>query len=95
MKEKSVLINISRGGVIDEQALIAALKRNQIWGAALDVFEKEPLSAASPLWQFKNVIITPHNSFVSGHNNERMFKLILKNLSAFLNKRRFLRSRME
>lgn len=80
MKESTVLVNISRGGIIDETALIEALKRDKFLGVALDVFEEEPL-VESPLWNFENVIITPHNSFVSDKVNERLFDLMIENLS--------------
>lgn len=60
MKRTAYLINIARGSVVDEAALIRGLLEGWIAGAALDVFEKEPLPAASPLWAMENVIITPH-----------------------------------
>ncbi|MCZ7571681.1 MAG: 2-hydroxyacid dehydrogenase [Ardenticatenaceae bacterium] len=60
MKESAYLINVCRGGVVDEEALIAALTANQIAGAGLDVFTLEPLPAGSPLCQMDNVILTPH-----------------------------------
>ncbi|MEL7568504.1 MAG: NAD(P)-dependent oxidoreductase, partial [Clostridiaceae bacterium] len=71
MKDNAVLINVARGGVIDEAALIEALNGGKFFGVALDVFEEEPLGE-SPLWSFENVIITPHNSFVSDKVNERL-----------------------
>lgn len=80
MKDNAVLVNVSRGGVIDEAELIEALIDGKILGVALDVFEDEPLKE-SPLWDFENVIITPHNSFVSDKVNERLFGLILENLN--------------
>jgi phosphoglycerate dehydrogenase-like enzyme len=60
MKNTAVIINVGRGTVIDEMAMIRALERKQIAGAALDVFEHEPLAPASPLWDFANVLISPH-----------------------------------
>src|SRR5262249_46356672 len=60
MKPTSYLINLARGGVVDEAALVGALQQGWIAGAALDVFEQEPLPANHPLWTCKNVIITPH-----------------------------------
>jgi len=81
MKQESVLINVSRGGVIDEAALIENLKAGKFLGAALDVFEEEPLQADNALWDFGNLIITPHNSYVSEKTNERLFSLIVSNLS--------------
>lgn len=79
MQEDALLINVSRGGIIDEAALVGALKANKFLGAALDVFENEPLEE-SLLWDFDNVIITPHNSFVSDKVNERLYELIIENL---------------
>jgi D-2-hydroxyacid dehydrogenase (NADP+) len=60
MKPSAVLINVSRGGVVDEAALIQALREKRLAGAALDVFEHEPLQAESPLWSMDNVLISPH-----------------------------------
>lgn len=79
MKDNAVLINVSRGGIIDETALIESLKEDKFLGVALDVFEEEPL-VESPLWDFENVIITPHNSFVSDKVSERLFELMVENL---------------
>jgi phosphoglycerate dehydrogenase-like enzyme len=81
---KKVLINISRGGVVDEAALIAALAEGKFLGVALDVFEQEPLPQDSLLWGFENVIVTPHNSFVSDQVSYRLFKLIIANLSELI-----------
>ncbi|MFW6016723.1 MAG: NAD(P)-dependent oxidoreductase [bacterium] len=80
MKDKSVIVNVSRGGVVDEVALIEALEKEKLLGVALDVFEEEPLSEDNLLWGFENVIITPYNSFVSDKVSRRMFELIIKNL---------------
>ncbi|MDY6817300.1 MAG: NAD(P)-dependent oxidoreductase, partial [Halobacteriales archaeon] len=60
MPSDGVLINVARGPVVDEDALIRALQRSEIGGAALDVFTEEPLPGDSPLWDFSNVILTPH-----------------------------------
>lgn len=83
MKDNAVLINASRGAIIDEAALIKKLTDGKFMGVALDVFEEEPLSPDSPLWTMDRVLITPHNSFVSDGNSERMFNLICKNLTEF------------
>lgn len=76
MSDGSILVNISRGPLVDEAALIDALRRRRDFAAALDVFEAEPLSPESPLWELENAILTPHNSFVGDGNSDRLFKLI-------------------
>ncbi len=81
--DSAVVVNIARGGVIDTEALIRELPR--LYGAVLDVFEEEPLSLDSPLWDMENVIITPHNSFVGNNNNDRLCKLIFNNIKEFEN----------
>ncbi|MDR0890157.1 MAG: NAD(P)-binding domain-containing protein [Oscillospiraceae bacterium] len=80
MKSGGIFINVSRGGIVDETALSNALNSGKISGAALDVFETEPLPQDSPLWHRDNLIITPHNAFVSENNAERLFRLIYENL---------------
>lgn len=80
LSRHSIIINVSRGGIIDEKALYNALSNKDIMGAYLDVFEKEPLSKNSEFWDLDNIIITPHNSFISNQNNERLKKLIITNL---------------
>jgi phosphoglycerate dehydrogenase-like enzyme len=84
MKRSAYLINIARGGVIDEAALIEALRERRIAGAALDVFEQEPLPADSPLWGMQNVIITPHISTTSEHFQRRQGELFRENLRRYL-----------
>lgn len=84
MKEGAVLVNISRGGLIDEQAMCEILEKRKDLFAVLDVFENEPLAEDSPLWELENVAISPHNSFVSNGNNARMFKLLYNNLKNFI-----------
>lgn len=79
-KDSSVLVNISRGAVVNEADLAAVLESGKLSGAVLDVFETEPLDGESPLWDMPNVIITPHNSFVSGNNGARLFALAYDNL---------------
>ncbi len=78
LKDGAILINISRGKIIDTKSLLKHIPR--LNGVALDVFEEEPLPQDSPLWDFENVLITPHNSFVGDGNGERLRKLILNNL---------------
>jgi phosphoglycerate dehydrogenase-like enzyme len=73
-------INISRGEIVDEPALIDALKNGRLGGAYLDVFAQEPLPSDSPLWDLPNVVITPHNSVASSGNEARVNALFLDNL---------------
>lgn len=84
MKQGSILVNVARGPLIDEKALISCLKEGKLRGAALDVFETEPLPAESELWEMSGVIIGPHNSFVGDKVRERMFLLIYRNLEKML-----------
>lgn len=84
MKTGSVLINVSRGSIINEKALINKIKDGKFMGVALDVFEKEPLSNNSPLWNLENVYITPHNSWISEMRNERRFKNIYENMARYI-----------
>lgn len=86
MKNNSMLVNIARGGLIDQNAMIEVLSERQDLFAALDVFEEEPLPSDSPLWKMENVAISPHNSFVSNGNDERMFNVIYNNLKTFISK---------
>ncbi len=80
MKSDAVLINTSRGPVVDEKALVAALKKGKIGGAGLDVFEVEPLPQDSPLKQMSNVLIAPHNSNSSPAAWERVHQNSIRNL---------------
>ena len=80
MKPSAYLINVARGSIVDEAALIAALERRTIAGAALDVTAKEPLPPESPLWKLDNVLITPHVSAATDRVWERQEKLIAGNL---------------
>lgn len=81
MKDDAVIINNARGSIINEKALIKEVEKGRFLGVGLDVFEDEPIIKTSKLWEFKNVSITPHNSFVSEKNDARLFELIVKNLS--------------
>lgn len=84
MKDSAVLVNIARGGLIDEQTLCEVLSERKDMFAALDVFDREPLANDSPLWTLENVAVSPHNSFVGDGNNERMFRVIYDNLKSFI-----------
>jgi phosphoglycerate dehydrogenase-like enzyme len=74
------VINVARGEIVDQHALIAALQSGHVAGAYLDVVEPEPLPADSPLWDLPNVIVTPHNSSVASGNDRRVFELFRDNL---------------
>ena len=79
------ILNIARGEVIDEAAMIAALQSGHLAGAYLDVFAKEPLAAESPLWDMPNVLVTPHNSTSSRGNERRVFDVFLRLLEQWKN----------
>jgi phosphoglycerate dehydrogenase-like enzyme len=84
MKPEAVLINVARGGLVDQAALIDALQRGLIAGAALDVFTPEPLPPDSPLWRLSNVIISPHVSGFTPHYDERAMALFAENLRRYV-----------
>jgi len=84
MKPSAYLINVARGPLVDERALIAALRENRIAGAALDVFEVEPLPAEHELWTLPNVVITPHLSPSSPMHIVRGTDLFIENLRRFV-----------
>ena len=75
MKKGSVLINISRGSIIDEEALIRSLESGHLGGVALDVASKEPLPPESPLWDMPNVIISPHSASTADNENEKLTEI--------------------
>lgn len=87
MKKTAVLINVGRGAVVDEAALVEALQTRRIAGAGLDVFEQEPLPADSPLWMLDNVIISPHVSGWHSAYNEKSVALFAENLQRYLDGR--------
>ncbi len=80
MKPSAVLVNIARGPVVVESALIDALREGRIAGAALDVFEQEPLPPESPLWDMENVIVSPHISGGTEIYNQRVVEIFARNL---------------
>lgn len=85
MMDGAYIINIARGSIIDEEALIKNLKSGKIGKAALDVFETEPLPSDSPLWEMDNVYLSPHNSWISDMRRARQFDIIYKNLKRYKN----------
>jgi phosphoglycerate dehydrogenase-like enzyme len=84
MKPTSFLVNLARGGVVDEEALVEALRRRRIAGAALDVFQQEPLPPDHPLWSFENVIITTHQGGFCDVYVDLAMPTIEHNLRCFL-----------
>jgi phosphoglycerate dehydrogenase-like enzyme len=90
LKPGSILVNVGRGAVIDEPALIEALRAQRLRGAALDVFATEPLPADSPLWELPNVLVSPHTAALSIHENERIVELFVQNLGRYLAGQEFL-----
>ncbi len=87
MKPAAYFINIARGGVVDEAALVSALQQRKIAGAALDVFEQEPLPKESPLWGVDNVIITSHTAGFTPHYMDRVVDIFCSNLKAYMEKK--------
>lgn len=87
MKPNACLINVSRGPLVDEAALAHALREGKIKGAALDVFQEEPLPTNSPLWDLENVLITPHTAGITEKLWKRQYASISKNLRRYLNGR--------
>lgn len=84
LKERAYIVDVSRGGVLDHEALITALRERRIGGAALDVFPTEPIPEDSPLWNFPNVIISPHISGNTPFYDERAVALFSENLQRYL-----------
>lgn len=80
MKPSSVFVNVARGKVADEAALISTMEGNKIWAAALDVTAEEPLSAASPLWTMPNVFITPHTAGETRAYEDNVIDILIENL---------------
>jgi phosphoglycerate dehydrogenase-like enzyme len=86
MKRSAELVNVARGGLVDEPALVEALRSGTIRAVGLDVFEIEPLPADSPLWSMPNVLLTPHMSGITPAYDERLIALFTENLRRYLDK---------
>jgi phosphoglycerate dehydrogenase-like enzyme len=84
MKPTAYLVNIARGPIVDEAALIRALQEGTIAGAGLDVFEVEPLPAGSPLWTLENALLSPHVAGFTPHYDERAAALFAQNLARYV-----------
>ena len=85
MKPTAYFINVSRGGLVDQEALVKALKEKKIAGAGLDVTTPEPLPAEHPLWDCPNLIITPHNSGMAPMRQVRLIALVTENVRRYSN----------
>jgi phosphoglycerate dehydrogenase-like enzyme len=83
MKPSAVLVNVARGPVVDETALVDALRHHRIRGAALDVYDTEPLPPAHPLWSLDNVLLSPHTADHTADSHERAMRFFLENLARF------------
>ena len=84
MKPESVLINIGRGALVQEDALLHALQHGPLQGAVLDVAPEEPLPSEHPLWEMDNVILFPHSASTSKNENRRLTELFIDNLERYL-----------
>jgi len=84
LKPTAYLVDVSRGGILDHEALIEALNDEKLAGAALDVFPQEPLPADSPLWALPNVIVSPHVAGFSPHYQKRAMALFIENMERYL-----------
>ncbi len=85
MKRSAYFINVSRGGLVDQEALVISLQERKIQGAGLDVTTPEPLPADNPLWTCPNLVITPHNSTVAPVRQERAVALVAENVRRYSN----------
>ncbi len=84
LKQHSYLVNVSRGAVIDEPALLSALLEGKLMGAGLDVFVNEPLPENHPFYEIPNMIISPHIAGFSAYYRERAFELFITNLNQYI-----------
>jgi glyoxylate/hydroxypyruvate reductase A len=87
MRRGAIIVNVARGQVVDEPAMIEALADGRLGGAVLDVAAIEPLPPGSPLWGFDNVLISPHSASTVAAENGRIIDVLLDNLARFLDGR--------
>lgn len=95
MKPTAMLVGISRGGIIDQQALARALREDRLAAAALDVFEPEPLPEDSELWELDNLLITPHMAGGTQYEGQHILEIFYENLDRFLNQDLPLRNQID
>jgi phosphoglycerate dehydrogenase-like enzyme len=81
------VVNVGRGSIVDETAMIEMLESGRLRGAALDVFAREPLPSDSPLWAMPNVIVSPHSASTATPENDRLVDLFIENLHRYLDGR--------
>lgn len=86
LKDDVVIVNVARGEIIDQEALIALLREKKIRGVGLDVTTPEPLPSNHPLWSFEQVIITPHNASASPYMSKRLLDVVKGNINRYLHK---------
>jgi glycerate dehydrogenase len=87
MKPESILVNVGRGGIVDEEALADAIDHNEIGGACIDVYSSEPIAWDNPLLKVKDpkkLILTPHNAWTSVESRERLIDIVCENIDTFL-----------
>jgi phosphoglycerate dehydrogenase-like enzyme len=84
LKRGALLVNVGRAPIVDQAAMLEALETGQLGGAALDVFEPEPLAADSPLWRMPNVIVSPHCADSTPESPQRSLAIFLDNLGRFM-----------
>jgi D-3-phosphoglycerate dehydrogenase len=90
MKKSAILVNASRGGIVDEDALLNILKEEKIAGAGFDVFATEPLEDSSPLRKLDNLLLTPHLGASTKEAQSRVGEMVLNQLDEFFNKKNLL-----
>ena len=84
MKSDAIIVNVARGGIVDQSALTAALRAGRLAGAGLDVFDPEPLDPSDPVWELPNVILTPHNSGSSNLGPQKVVDVFFEHLARYL-----------
>ena len=84
LRPRAMFVNVGRGELVDESALVEALRAGRLGGAALDVFTTEPLPDDSPLWDLPNVIVTPHNSGMTDGNDDRATEIFVDNVARYV-----------